>query len=103
MNLARHAAVLWRFRAITAAGIGIGILLAILASYRVSFDGGPGLTPRGEETWSATSTLLVTQPGFPEGRVTLPEKQLDSGTSSTGEPAVDPNAKPSDQIQFADP
>ena len=67
MDVARHAAVLWRFRGITAAGLVLGILLAILASYRVSFDGGPTLTARGTETWSATASLLVTQPGDHEG------------------------------------
>jgi hypothetical protein len=100
MNLARHASVLWRFRRVTAAGIVLGIVLAILASYRVSSD---GLTPRGSETWSAVSSILVTQAGFPEGRVTLPEKQLDTGTTSDGDSAVDENASPEDQLDFADP
>ena len=35
MNLARHAAVLWRFRTVTAAGIGFAIFFAVLASYQV--------------------------------------------------------------------
>ena len=34
MNLARHASVLWRFRRVTVAGVVLGIVLAILASYR---------------------------------------------------------------------
>jgi hypothetical protein len=100
MNLARHASVLWRFRRVTLAGVLLGIVLAVLASYRVSSS---GLTPRGVETWSAVSSILVTQPGFPEGRVTLPEKQIDDGVTTDGAPAVDENAPPSDQIEFADP
>jgi hypothetical protein len=100
MNLARHASVLWRFRRVTLAGVLLGILLAVLASYRVSSS---GIAPRGVETWSAVSQILVTQPGFPEGRVTLPEKQIEDGVTATGEPAVDEDAAPSDQVEFADP
>lgn len=100
MNLARHASVLWRFRRVTAAGVVLGIVLAILASYRVSSS---GLTPRGSETWSAVSQILVTQPGFPEGRVTLPETQLDTGVTTDGQPAVEEDAPPNDQVEFADP
>ena len=73
MNLSRHAAVLWRFRRVTAVGVFVGIFLAIFASYRI---GSGGLTPRGSETWTAVSSILVTQPGFPEGRVTLPTTQV---------------------------
>ena len=100
MNLGRHAAVLWRFRTVTAAGIGFAIIFAVLASYEVRSS---GLTPRASETWSATSRILVTQPGFPEGRVTLPEKQIDSATTSDGQAAVEKFAPPSDQVEFADP
>jgi hypothetical protein len=100
MNLSRHASVLWRFRRVTAAGVVFGIVLAVLASYRVSPS---GLTSRGTETWSAVSSILVTQPGFPEGRVTLPAKQLDQGVTTNGTQAVEKNAKPSDQLEFADP
>ena len=100
MNLARHASVLWRFRRVTAAGVILGIALAVFASYRISSS---GLEPRGSETWSAVSQILVTQPGFPEGRVTLPEKQIDDALTSDGEQAVEENAAPNDQVEFADP
>jgi hypothetical protein len=100
MNLARHASVLWRFRRITFAGVILAIVLAVLASYRVSSS---GLEPRGVETWNAVSQILVTQPGFPEGRVTLPEKQIDDALTADGEAAVEKNAAPKDQVDFADP
>jgi hypothetical protein len=100
MNLSRHASVLWRFRRVTAAGVILGIALAVFASYSI---GSNGLTPRGSESWSAVSQVLVTQPGFPEGRVTLPEKQIDDALTATGEPAVEENADPKDQVEFADP
>jgi hypothetical protein len=93
MNLARHAAVLWRYRRVTVAGVVLAVVLAVLASYRVSAD---GLSPRGSETWSAVSSIHVTQPGFPEGRVTLPTAQVD-GTGTV------PQAPPKDQVEFADP
>jgi len=100
MNLARHASVLWRFRTVTVAGFGFAIVVAVLASYQVRLS---GLTPRASETWSATSQILVTQPGFPEGRVTLPQKQIDNAVTSDGEEAVKKFAAPSDQVEFADP
>lgn len=98
MNLARHASVLWRFRMVTIGGITIGLVLAILAAYQPSSS---GLTPRGSETWTATSSILVTQPGFPEGRVTLPEEQVQGATTSGGERVEEP--EPKDQVTFADP
>jgi hypothetical protein len=103
VDLSRHAAVLWRFRTVAAAGVALGVFLAILASYQPTWDGGPALRARGIETWTATSSILVTQPGFPEGRVTLPTKQLGDVTTSQGDPAVAPQAPPKDQVEFADP
>jgi hypothetical protein len=93
MNLARHAAVLWRFRLVTALGLLLGIALAIFATYDV-----PSMKPRGAETWSSESSLLVTQPGFPEGRVVLPAPIVvdKDGDGQPDEPEVK-------QQQFADP
>jgi hypothetical protein len=93
MNLARHAAVLWRFRRITAAGLLLGIFLAIFASYNLTSS---GLKPRGVSTYTSQSQLLVTQPGFPEGRPVLPTTQ--TVDPETGKPIVDPNA-----VDYADP
>jgi hypothetical protein len=98
MNLARHAAVLWRYRRVTIAGVVIAVVLAVLASYRVSAD---GLSPRSSETWSAVSSIHVTQRGFPEGRVTLPTAPV--GGATAGVPPVDVEARPKDQVEFADP
>jgi hypothetical protein len=96
MNLARHVGVLWRFRAITAAGLLLGIFLAIFASYRISPH---GLEARGVSTYSSVSQLLVTQDGFPEGRVVLPVTPPITGSTSDGAtPKTDPN-----KLEFADP
>jgi hypothetical protein len=100
MNLATHAAVLWRFRAVTITGILLGIVLAVLAAYKVGWDGGPSLEPRGSETWKSESSLLVTQAGFPEGRVVLPETTLPGTVPTTPDPPPDTGDK---KLEFADP
>jgi hypothetical protein len=97
MNLARHAAVLWRFRAVTATGLVLGILLAILGSYRVTINGGVSLVARGTSVYGSESQVLVTQPGFPEGRVTLPPSPV-LGSTTDPKTEVDPN-----RIEFAAP
>jgi hypothetical protein len=94
MNLARHAAVLWRFRRITAAGLLLGVFLAVFASYNITPS---GLKPRGASTYTSQSQLLVTQAGFPEGRVVLPVAPP-YGTTNEEQPEVDP-----DRLEFADP
>lgn len=92
MNLARHAAVLWRYRVVTAACVLLGVVLAIAASYRITTS---GLVARGTSTYSSMSQLLVTQPGFPEGRVVLP-----TPPPSTGDPS---EAVDRSRLEFADP
>ena len=69
MNLARHAAVLWRFRRVTVAGLLLGIFLAVYASYDITTS---GLVKRGHPTYMSRSQLLITQPGCPECRSVLP-------------------------------
>ena len=95
MDLAQHAAVLWRFRAVVAGGIALGIVLAILAAYQL-----PSLSPRGSETWSSESSLLVTQQGFPEGRVHAAHR-ADRGTIRTPRSAAARTAE--GRLEFADP
>jgi hypothetical protein len=92
MNLARHAAVLWRYRVITAACVLLGVVLAIAASYKITTA---GVVARGTSTYSSMSHVLVTQPGFPEGRVVLP-------TAPTGAEAEQKNVDPN-RLEFADP
>ncbi len=80
MNLNQHARVVWKHRTVMAAGVLMGLVLAFLAAF--SF---PGLERRGTETWRGVSNILVTQKGFPEGRVTLPEQP------AAGEDGTDPS------------
>jgi hypothetical protein len=95
MNLARHASVLWRFRRVTAGGVVIGLILAFLAFY----DVGAG-QPRGTETWSAVSQILVTQPGSPEFRVTLPTVEPGATVDANGQVSEPDGDK---EPAFADP
>jgi hypothetical protein len=81
------------------AGLLLGIAMALLASYRVTLDGTPKLVQRGTEEWTSRSELLVTQPGFPWGRVTLP------GVSTPGAVAPPPASREEEKsgLRFADP
>ena len=92
MDLRRHIRVLWRHRLALAVGILVGSALAVLVGYHVQPGKSPPITPRGQEEWMSVSRLLVTQKGFPEGRVTLP------ATVTT-----DPGKAAARGLQFADP
>jgi hypothetical protein len=56
-----------------------------------------GLERRGVESWSSESQILVTQPGCPECRVTLPVAPAADATGAGN------SATPGDQQTFADP
>jgi hypothetical protein len=103
MDLAQHAAVLWRFRAVVAGGLLLGIVLALLAAYQVGWDGGPSITKRGSETWTTTSSLLVTQPGFPEGRITFPTGPRVESPGTTPETTGSNRSTGRGGLEFADP
>jgi capsular polysaccharide biosynthesis protein len=93
MDLARHLKVLWRYRLIVAVGVLLGIALAILAAFHV-----PSFERRGSELWSVQSDTMVTQPGFPWGRVTLPPQ------ATAPIPGTEESTAPRDQgLEFADP
>lgn len=89
MDLRRHIQVLWRFKAIVAGGLVLGVIMALLASFSISFSGGPKLEWRSDQTYSSVSTLFVTQQGFPWGRVTLPEPALVPGVDPTTQPETE--------------
>lgn len=96
MNLARHVAVLLKHRFLAAGGICLAGVLAFLAAYQV-----PSLERRGSETWSSASNILVTQPGFPEGRVTLPDQAATPG--ATLPPTGSDDVPSGNSQRFADP
>ena len=93
MNLRRHAAILWRYRFIVAGTFALAVAMAVLAVFQVN---GMHLKWRAQQTFSSTSTLLVTQHGFPEGRVLLgdPTQSLTEDKTSgkdKSEQFADPN------------
>jgi hypothetical protein len=72
MDLALYTRVLWRFRVIVIAGFVLACLLAFLSYARVSFAGGsPKISYRQAETWQSKTRLLITQPGFQIGKLSL--------------------------------
>jgi hypothetical protein len=81
MDLQLYLRVLWRFRLLVVAGAMLAVGLTFLSVARVSGD---GFSYREDELWRATTRVLVTQKGFPEGRaitedvdaVTRAEQQL---------------------------
>jgi hypothetical protein len=89
MDFAVYLRVLWRFRVVVLAGAAAALGLALLSVVRVEFDGvAPKLEYRDQEVWASSSTLFVTQEGFPWGRAILDETVKVEGQS--GEPSYVP-------------
>jgi hypothetical protein len=90
-----YARVLWRFKGLVLLGLVLALTLSLLSTVRVTRH---GATYRSPELWSSTMRLLVTQKGFPEGRLYAQEPTTpgDPGTvvttpsSKKGFPLVDP-------------
>jgi hypothetical protein len=93
MDLGLYLRVLWRFRVLVAAGIVFSVGLAFLAHVRVDFEGGaPRFSYRTPLVWSSTSTLLVTEKGFPWGASSLQDDEaLNRGEKPKGPQYTDPN------------
>jgi hypothetical protein len=84
MDLRNHFRVWWRWKLIIGVGGTLALLLAILASFTPAFEGGaPTLKWRHAAVYTSNSRLLITQPGFPWGRATLPSSTPGSGTTSS--------------------
>ena len=87
VDITQHLRVIRRWHRVLVASAVLGTVLAGLFLFKVSPS---GVEFRRPEKWESTSTLLVTQAGFPWGRTTLP------GTDGTDAPpataATDPNA-----------
>src|SRR5688572_23274106 len=66
MDLQLYARVLWRFKFIVLLGLLLALALSLLSTVRITND---GIKYRDKELWSSTMRLLVTQSGFPEGRL----------------------------------
>jgi hypothetical protein len=88
-----YGRILWRFRAIVAAGLVLAIVAAALSIVHI---GPEGVSYRQSALWASTARLGVTQQGFPWGRLFAqpPTAQDGSVPSKTSE---------SDQIPIANP
>lgn len=71
MDVQLFLRVVWRFRLLITAGLVFALAFAFLAFVRVGFDDSISFSYRDKEQWAAYSTLLVTQEGFPEGRLVV--------------------------------
>jgi hypothetical protein len=84
VDFALYLRVLWRFRLLVLLGLTLALSLAVLSVVRISGD---GIAYRQTEMWSSTTRLLVTQSGFPEGRL---YGQTPTLGDEADEPVVDP-------------
>lgn len=91
MDLALYFRVIWRFRYLALAGVVLAFMLAFFSYAKVSLA---GITYRGSETWEASETLMITEPGFPIGR---------SGSTTVVSPTstADTASSPTDTLRFA--
>lgn len=85
MDLQLYARVLWRFKFIFLLGLLLALALALLSTVRITSD---GIKYRDQELWSSSMRLLVTQSGFPEGRLYAQEPPLSGQDPATTPPAA---------------
>lgn len=89
MDFQLYARVLWRFRLLVVCGLLLATTLALLSVVRVSSD---GLKYRQTELWKSSTRLIVTQQGFPWGRLLAEDPSLSADAArSLGIPLADPN------------
>ena len=66
MDFRLYARVLWRFRLLVLLGLILALTLATLSFVHIGTN---GVTYHESELWASTTRVLVTQKGFPEGRL----------------------------------
>ena len=90
MDFQLYARVLWRFKLLFLLGLMLAIALATLSLVSVS---GKGLTYRQTELWTSSTRVLITQQGFPTGRLLALDPSLDPSKEAArlGIPLADPN------------
>lgn len=92
MDLGLYLRVLWRFRVVVAAGIAVAAGLAFLTQARIDLDGVlPQVSYRTPLVWASTSTVLITERGFPWGAASLADDEaLARGEKPRGPQYTDP-------------
>lgn len=87
MDIHLYSRVLWRFRLLVAFGVLAALALAFMSFYNVGLNGRSlTVTHRQQESWASSSTMLVTQGGFVEGRSVLPATVDEKGKRIPGVP-----------------
>jgi len=72
---------MWRFKFLVAGGLLLAILLAVFSTAKPTMSGGmPSLAYRQPEVWQGQTTLFITQPGFPWGRVSASSTAPSNGS-----------------------
>jgi hypothetical protein len=72
VDLHVYGRVLWSYRVVVWLGLALSLTLALLSVVRVEWrDGRPVTMHRQPELWQASTTLVLTQQGFPWGRTEL--------------------------------
>jgi hypothetical protein len=105
MDFKTYARVLWRFKLVVAIGFVLAVALAALATVKVTSH---GISYRQSQLWSSTARLLVTQKGFPEGRLfaqtpsTPGQTTTEPESTKNGIPVADPNRFNALAILYAD-
>jgi hypothetical protein len=94
MDLQLYARVLWRFKFIVLLGLFLALALSLLSTVKITNE---GIKYRDQELWASTMRLLVTQSGFPEGRLYA---QVPTPPGETNTPSIDPSAPVVDPARF---
>lgn len=76
MDIAHVGHVLRAHWKVVSLGLVLCVLAALFVYGRPGWDGKPTMTARTPQEWSASSTLLLTQKGFPAGRANADPNQL---------------------------
>lgn len=87
MDTRLYMRVIWRFKWIFFPGLLLAIALAVLSTAKVDLSGGmPKLSYRKPASYRAQALLLVTQPGFPEGRSNIGDLMKVANSSGVNDP-----------------
>jgi capsular polysaccharide biosynthesis protein len=91
IDLAHFIHVTFRYKLTVAVGFLLAVGLTFLALYRVDYKHGFKVSHRQAETYQASATVFVTQPGFPWGRTITQYLPGDSKTARPSVPVADEN------------
>jgi hypothetical protein len=68
MDLSLYLRTFWRFRMLVVCGFLLAVVLGLFSFVKVDFGNGFDVSYRDSEQWGSSSSVFVTQEGFPLGR-----------------------------------